>query len=739
MRRSGQKLPDAVAQLLEISGYTDLYPPQAKSVKAGLVDGKNVLVSAPTASGKTLMAMMAMASRLARGPGKAVYLSPLRALAAEKFSEFKILEKLDVGRRISVAISTGDYDGTDRRLARSDILILTNEKMDSIIRRRPAWLDDIGLVVADEIHLVGDPVRGPTLEMVLTAMKMIPSRPQIVGLSATITNANELARWLGATLVRDKWRPVPLSEGVCDRDSHIVKMQDGTSRKIKGTSRGDAVALGIESVIEGGQALIFADTRARAASAARRAAAGLTRILDDSEKNHLEEISKKILKSNDSTDAIEDLAGTVRAGAAFHHAGLNQNCRETVESEFRSGRLKIIASTPTLASGVNLPARRVVVSSVSRYDFNIGTNVPIPVMEYKQICGRAGRPQYDEFGEAIIVCSWHNADSVVKRYIRGMPEPIESGIAGNETMQVHVLSLIVISPGIDEEGITWFFLKTLGGLQSSAAKITSQVRSALGFLVREGFVNETANHAPLRVGARKKAVGDASGLMPERGSSGGPAYRPTRFGSRVSKLYIRPGTAVFFRDVINGTKEGLRHDLGLLHAVTSCDEFFPKLYQREDDTNKMYKLVSRRRREMVKGVDSWECNRCLLGVDYWMSERTEAEIADDLNIESGDMHKIVEGCDWLLYCLGEVAKVLKRSDLTGETARLRVRVKYGIKEDLMELVRIRGVGRVRARRLRVNGIRDMDGLAAISEQHLAKIDKIGPALATKIKAQVRGV
>ena len=169
------------------------YPPQADSVKSGLLNGKSILVSAPTASGKTLIAMLAMLSYLSKNKGKVIYLSPLRALASEKFLEFKKLEKLAIGNKSKTAISTGDFENIEKNLDKSNILILTNEKMDSIIRHGAEWVDDIGLVIADEVHLIGDESRGPTLEMILTQLKLLESNPQIVGLSATITNSDELA------------------------------------------------------------------------------------------------------------------------------------------------------------------------------------------------------------------------------------------------------------------------------------------------------------------------------------------------------------------------------------------------------------------------------------------------------------------------------------------------------------------------------------------------------------------
>jgi len=184
MNISELKLSKPAIEFLKNEGYSELYPPQQESIDSGLLDEKNILVSAPTASGKTLIAAIAMLNYLSKNKGKIVYLSPLRALAAEKFSEFKKFESIDFGRKINVQISTGDYESLDKGLEKSDVLILTNEKMDSIIRHGPEWIEDVGLVIADEVHLIGDQDRGQTLEVVLTKLKLLESKPQILALSA---------------------------------------------------------------------------------------------------------------------------------------------------------------------------------------------------------------------------------------------------------------------------------------------------------------------------------------------------------------------------------------------------------------------------------------------------------------------------------------------------------------------------------------------------------------------------
>lgn len=186
-------------------------PIQEKSLQSGLLEKKSLLVCAPTASGKTLVASMAIANSL--NEGKALYLVPLKALANEKYKEFQALfEKTDY----KVVMSTGEIDSESSYLAKYDLLILTTEKLDSLLRHRVSWLSEVKTVIIDEIHLLNDPSRGPTLEIILTLLKMLIS-PQIIGLSATIGNPKELANWLGADLVQDNWRPVELKQGIHSR------------------------------------------------------------------------------------------------------------------------------------------------------------------------------------------------------------------------------------------------------------------------------------------------------------------------------------------------------------------------------------------------------------------------------------------------------------------------------------------------------------------------------------------
>ena len=203
------ELPQELFEILE-KEIRALRPAQEKSIKKGLLEGKNLLVCTPTASGKTLIAELAAMKSILENKGKAVYIVPLKALASEKYNNFR----KRYSKIAKVALSMGDIDSSDSYLAEYDLIVTTSEKLDSLIRHNSPWISNVSTVIIDEIHLLNDTERGPTLEILLTLLKQILKNAQIIGLSATIGNAQELAEWLEAELVVDDWRPVKLSKGI---------------------------------------------------------------------------------------------------------------------------------------------------------------------------------------------------------------------------------------------------------------------------------------------------------------------------------------------------------------------------------------------------------------------------------------------------------------------------------------------------------------------------------------------
>ncbi len=209
-----KNVPKKILALLEKKGFKELRPSQVKSINEGLFEDENLLVCTPTASGKTLVAELGALNGILHDKGKALYVVPLRALASEKYKQFKKHYP-----NIKVGISSGEIDSNDSHLSRYDLIVLTSEKLDSLLRHHTSWIKEVKTAIFDEIHLLNDPTRGPTLEVVITILRRMLKDVQIIGLSATIGNPEELAEWLDARLVQDDWRPITLHKGVMVDDT----------------------------------------------------------------------------------------------------------------------------------------------------------------------------------------------------------------------------------------------------------------------------------------------------------------------------------------------------------------------------------------------------------------------------------------------------------------------------------------------------------------------------------------
>ena len=747
MSRKSALVDPLIRPLLERLGYDSLYPPQDQALAKGLLERKNLLITTPTASGKTLIAVMAAINILTKGH-KVVYLTPLRALTAEKFQDFRILEELDIfDRKIKVKVASSDYTSERRSTAGADVLVLTNEKMDSLIRHRVEWLHEVGLFVADEVHLLGERDRGPTLEMMLTKIRKLYSEAQLLALSATVENSNEIARWLGCDRVDSDWRPTKLVEGVYEQG--VLRFNDGRKLRIEKSSSGSfshsAIDIAVECIDGGGQAIIFGETRKRAVSLAEKAASFTSRRLDGAARKSAGEVASKIAQGGDDAEVTRVLAGVVAKGVGFHHAGLGAFARDIVEKSFKSGAIKLLTATPTLAAGVNLPARRVVLASVFRYDSEYGGNMPISVLEYKQICGRAGRPSYDTFGEAVIVSdSRVGSDEIYDHYILGTPEPISSQLTNDRSIRIHLLSTISSLPGIKKSQIYDIFAGTLLAHIKGKASIEFRLDSAMSYLEKESLIK-----------------------------SKNERYISTEFGRQISLLYIDPLTGIEFRKAIDSigndwkshnkkptivgnaydlptgdsgslptnsrVKSNLRqkHTLGLLHLISNCPDFYPKFGLRKKDTEEFFSDIDQYKDEQVFATTEYDYSRSLWALHKWINESSDRVLSDRIGIEPGDMHRIVEVAEWLAFSLYEIAKLLRRRDLLPEIQNLRLRIKHGVKEELLALVRLKGIGRVRARSLFAAGFSDPKKIVNAADAQLSAISNIGPGIAKSIKEQLQ--
>lgn len=594
----------------------------------------------------------------------------------------------------------------------------TNEKADSLLRHRARWMSEISLVVADEVHLLSDVERGPTLEVVIARLLQINPKIQILALSATIKNADEIAEWLKAESITTEWRPVKLKEGVyLDGDAVF---NDGSAYKIAEAYRDPALNLSLNILKQKGQALIFAETRKMAVTIATRTAAAVKKTLSQPEQRILKTISDQIARAGEKTRISNLLAELATNGVAFHHAGLHSAHRKIIEDAFREGKIKIIAATPTLAAGVNLPARMVVVHSYERYEPGYG-RYPISVLEYKQMCGRAGRPKYDPVGEALLIASTADEqDYLMETYVFAEPERLWSKLAVERVLRSHVLATVATGFAHTEQGVYDFFNKTFYAIQYDPRNIKGIIGKVLKFLSDEEMIKFE----------RDKVIA-------------------TEFGRRISELYIDPVSAIVIREgLLNRAK--ILTDLSLLHMVSHTPDMYPKFYPRQREIDELAIYLEEHRDEfMFEAPEEWTDKleydeflaelKSVRVIESWIDELSEDDIIEKYRVEPGDLFRMVENADWLLYAIHELAQLFQHKDILPKLSMLRGRVEIGVKPELLPLVKLKGIGRIRGRMLHNAGFKTIEHLKHATITQLTNIPLIGPQLAKTIKEQIGGL
>ena len=661
-------ISEDVLEVLEDQGIDELYPPQVEALEEGVLDGENLVLAIPTAAGKTLVSELAMLKSIFEEGGMCVYIVPLRALASEKYEDFK--EKYEpLG--IDVGIATGDYEIDGSSVSKHDILIATSEKVDSLLRNEAKWLADMSTVVVfDEIHLIDDQGRGPTQEILAARLRQLNPDIQILGLSATISNSGSIADWLDAKHLKSEWRPVPLKEGVYHNDR--IVFSDRSEKDISVSSNNEVSKLVVDTIKnEDGQSLVFVNTRRSTQAEARRVSKEVGKLLDSEEKKKLEEYAETIENAlGESTETCEKLAKYVRKGAAFHHAGLHHDQRSAVEEAFRKDLVKVICATPTLAAGVSLPSQRSIIRDYKRYSPPEGMK-PIPVLEYKQMAGRAGRPEYDDYGEAIMVGSSEDErEALLDKYVSAEPERIESKLSSEPAIRTHVLGSIAAGYVNSFESMMDFIDGTFFAYQSSTSMVEGTIEKVLDFLRTEEMI-----------------------------SSEGKWLSATKYGERVSQLYIDPLSGVELRDGIENAKSKNPSDIGFLQMICATPDM-DTLYLKKGDKRELESMVSDYQKEdklLLEPPEEWrypekfeyfltQVKTAEMLID-WINEVPEETIHDKYGVGAGDIRRKVSTAEWLLYAGYELAKLFKVKEAMNSLQKLRDRVKYGIKEELLDFER----------------------------------------------------
>ena len=822
------QIDERLKKMLEENwGISQLFPPQARALPNSL-DGRNLMLAIPTASGKSLVAHITMAHRLSNDLKgmRGVYIVPLKALASEKFRELSEICK-SVDLRVGLAI--GDRSSENNFVEDSDVLVCTSEKLDSMLRSNPSLMDDIGIVVADEFHLLQDPNRGPTLEILLSRIRHRVEGAQILALSATVGNANDLAEWLDADLVKSEWRPIALYSGTLtglDLRYHSVESPGGDfslpeSKRLDGGANKNLHSVLDDTTEMSKQMLVFVASRSSAQKEARELSKHVKSKLDAEDHNFSDSVTESWDEMANSLSVRESgsvtakaLANAVRGGVGFHHAGLTSSQRRVVEEGFRTGNLLCIVATPTLAQGVNLPASRVVIRDSRRWSTVAARSMPLPVMEVRQMMGRAGRPGFDEFGESFLVSkSKQDEDSLIDLYLKGEPEDVTSKLANpgaqnaeeDGALLAHILSIVATAGIDDRDAISRFLSKTFLSSQMNPETLEARTDDVLYWLCENGMIerrgeskqvenrikeSKTAEReedwqdempswansataipgldlipkeeAPRRLTPRRGPAifgfKKASMYKPSDSFIPEPAamtYAPTQLGARVSRLYLNPISGRIIQDglrkaigIISGEDNvGQFSPLSLLHLASCTPDFLP-LWPRKNDYGAIQEVLHGREREFLSTTTDLEEERRMKGalvVNSWMDEDSLDSIENDWGVQAGDLRSRVELIEWLLYAM---RRILSEDEDLGRMDRgahkilyesideVHRRVRYGCKADILGLVAIRGVGRVRAREMSDTlGVNDASDLSTITERDKSRLSDLrgwSPKLVDKL-------
>ncbi|RAP49018.1 MAG: DEAD/DEAH box helicase [Methanosphaera sp. rholeuAM74] len=631
-------------------------PAQQAVIDSGYIEkDDNYIISIPTASGKTVLGVLAALKVLLQG-GKVVYAVPLISLQNEKYKEFKAFEEF------------GYTVGKHPRSA--DISVMVFESFDALTRFSLNTLNEIDLVILDEFHMIGDYTRGPTIECAITRIKEQNKGIRIIALSATLQNMDEMAHWLEAEVVTHDYRPVPLHKEVLCAEEYGTKDKNNLVYKILNDSLEDS-----------SQMLTFVSTRRFTESLASNMAEKISRYIPDGKREIFNTIAEEILevpkrRNSQPTEVCYKLAECIRNGVAFHHAGLFDRQKEIIEEEFVNGNLLMITATPSLMYGVNLPSKNVVIRDYNRWTDQGQVN--IPVFDYEQMSGRAGRPGYDTEGHSYLLAkTYDEAFNLEDYYVHGEIEVTNSKLIDNEDA---VLKQIItqVSSGFakDMDDLVEFFDKTFYGFQISHTyntmsfgfsdeSIKYEISNALEYLIQNQILRITP-----------------SGLQ------------TTPLGTLISRSNYAVKTAVKLKDYSN--MMGDEFNFGELIYEISKTSDMPKINTKFRANKDNIKEVLSRHGVYVSFVQNNESTAASL--IEWINEHKEYEIENYLKVYAASTRRASYEASNIVKYFYKICDILGNYKHLNEVDKLSSRLYYGVKEDLIPLVvGIKRLGRQRAR------------------------------------------
>ena len=649
----------------------------------GVLDGKSLLVAAPTSSGKTFLGEMAAAKAMLDGE-KVAYLAPYRAIVTEKSDEFEALYQQGLGFRICRASGEWRDHSWDIRRGRFDMAVFTYETFLSLILAEPALLDRLGLIIIDEAHFIADPGRGIVVELILTAIKRARSRgvdPQVLCLSAVVGDTNGFEDWFEASLLRTDERPVPLTEGVLSSTgAYRYRTASGEEGTIQLVSRVDGDGTRAKDFVvpiarelggqQGEKILIFRNQRGSAAGCARYVAEGAGLRSDPQYASSLPTLG--------GSTRTEQLRSALSAGAAFHTSDLSREEKAVVEAAFKNmeSGVQVVGATTTIAAGVNLPANTVVIAET---EFLGQTKRDFTVAEYKNMAGRAGRLGQTTEGRSVLLAfSRGDVERLYRRYVCGSPEPITSSFRDRD-VQSWLLKLLAQIGEIAEDEVTETVLSTFGGFLAKrsdpqwADRMRANLPRSIDEMVSAGLIDRSDDQ--LSMTPLGKACGAASfdiqsslRLISILNQDGGFVDDPLKLALVIQALPAFDD--VYVKQVKNGESERL----------TSLDMEAPGVRRfLEAHARDHVDITRRAKRALI--VLSWLRGDPIESIEAAMTRNGWADV------RAGDVRRIADSTRFHLASAIEIAAVAApgRDQLQEHAEMVLKRFDLGLSEDMLAL------------------------------------------------------
>ncbi|KAG7540631.1 Helicase superfamily 1/2 ATP-binding domain [Arabidopsis thaliana x Arabidopsis arenosa] len=758
-------LPSEICSVYNKKGISKLYPWQVECLQVdGVLQKRNLVYCASTSAGKSFVAEVLMLRRVITTGKMALLVLPYVSICAEKAEHLEVLLE-PLGKHVR---SYYGNQGGGTLPKGTSVAVCTIEKANSLINRllEEGRLSELGIIVIDELHMVGDQHRGYLLELMLTKLRYAAGEGssesssgessgnssgkadpahglQIVGMSATMPNVGAVADWLQAALYQTEFRPVPLEEYIKVGSTIYNKKMEVVRTIPKAADMGGKdpdhiVELCNEVVQEGNSVLIFCSSRKGCESTARHIAKLIKKVpVDvDGENSEFMDIRSAIDALRRSPSGVDPvLEETLPSGVAYHHAGLTVEEREIVETCYRKGLVRVLTATSTLAAGVNLPARRVIFRQpmIGR-DFIDGTR-------YKQMSGRAGRTGIDTKGESVLICKPGELKRIMALLNETCP-PLQSCLSEDKNGMTHAI-LEVVAGGIVQtaKDIHRYVRCTLLNSTKPFQDVVKSAQDSLRWLCHRKFLEwneETKLYTTTPLG---------------RGS----------FGSSLC-----PEESLIVLDDLLRAREGLvmASDLHLVYLVTPINvgvepnwelyyERFMELSPLEQSVGNRVGVVEPFLMRMAHGATVRTLNKphdvkknlrgeydnrhgsakmlsdeqmlrvckrffVALILSKLVQEASVTEVCEAFKVARGMVQALQENAGRFSSMVSVFCEKLGWHDLEGLVAKFQNRVSFGVRAEIVELTSIPYIKGSRARALYKAGLRTSQAIAEASIPEIVK-------------------